>query len=38
MKRAAFAFLLLLGACGTPGKYVTPEPGDFAFLDVKLKG
>jgi hypothetical protein len=38
MKRAAISFLLLLGACGTPGKDVTPEPGDFAFLDVKLKG
>ena len=38
MKRAAIAFLLLLAACGTPGRLVVPEPGDFAFLEVKLKG
>ena len=30
--------LLLLSACGTPGRVVAPEPGDFAFLEVKLKG
>jgi len=29
---------LLPAGCGTPGKDVVPEPGDFAFLEVKLKG
>lgn len=38
MKRAAVALLLLIGACGTPGRDVVPQPGDFAFLEVKLKG
>ena len=30
--------LLLLSACGTPGRDVAPKEGDFAFLEVKLKG
>ena len=30
--------LLLLSACGTPGRELAPQPGDFAFLEVKLKG
>lgn len=30
--------LLLLSACGTPGREVAPVEGDFAFLEVKLKG
>ena len=38
MKRIAVALLLLAGACGTPGREVVPEAGDFAFLEVKLKG
>jgi hypothetical protein len=38
MKRLPLALLLLLGACGTPGKDIAPEAGDFAFLEVKLKG
>jgi hypothetical protein len=38
MRRSTMALLLLLGACGTPGKQVVPETGDFAFLEVKLKG
>ena len=39
MKKISIAFLALLAAsCGTPGREVRPEAGDFAFLDVKLKG
>lgn len=30
--------LLVLSACGTPGRDLAPEPGDFAFIEVKLKG
>ena len=30
--------LLLLSACGTPGRELAPQEGDFAFLEVKLKG
>ena len=30
--------LLLLSACGTPGRDLAPVEGDFAFLEVKLKG
>jgi len=38
MKRVSIALLLLLGACGTPGRDIAPEAGDFAFLEVRLKG
>lgn len=38
MRRIALAFVVFLGACGTPGIEVVPQPGDFAFLEVKLKG
>ena len=38
MKRLSAAILLVLAACGTPGVEVVPQPGDFAFLEVKLKG
>ena len=38
MKRLAWALLMALAACGTPGREVVPEAGDFAFLEVKLKG
>lgn len=38
MKRIPLALLLLLAACGTPGTEVVPEAGDFALLEVKLKG
>jgi hypothetical protein len=37
MKRLV-PILLLLSACGTPGRNVEPQPGDFAFIEVKLKG
>ena len=37
MKRVSI-MLLLLAACGTPGVQVSPQPGDFAFLEVRLKG
>ena len=36
MKRL-IPFLVLLGACGTPGADVRPEEGDFAFLQVNIK-
>lgn len=36
--RRALPILLLLSACGTPGREVAPVEGDFAFLEVKLKG
>ena len=36
--RRIVPILLLLSACGTPGREVAPEQGDFAFLEVKLKG
>jgi hypothetical protein len=38
MKRISAAFLLVLAACGTPGVEVVPQPDDFAFLEVKLRG
>ena len=37
MKRL-IPMLLLLSACGTPGQDVSPAEGDFAFIEVKLKG
>ena len=36
--RRVVPILLLLSACGTPGREVAPAQGDFAFLEVKLKG
>ena len=30
--------LLLLAACGTPGKEVKPQADDFAFVEVRLRG
>lgn len=38
MRRVALAFVVFLGACGTPGVEVVPQEGDFAFLEVTLKG
>ena len=38
MRRLPLTLVLLLGACGTPGAELAPMPGDFAFLEVKLKG
>jgi hypothetical protein len=38
MKRLSWLAVLALAACGTPGREVLPEPGDFAFLEVRLKG
>ena len=38
MKKLSAALLLVLAACGAPGVEVVPQPGDFAFLEVKLKG
>jgi hypothetical protein len=37
MKRILFG-LLLLAACSTPGREVVPQPTDFAFIEVLLKG
>ena len=37
--RTAFVFALgLLAACGTPGQRISPQPGDFAFVEIKLRG
>lgn len=38
MKRLPLALLAILGACGTPGVPISPMAGDFAFIEVKLKG
>jgi hypothetical protein len=38
MRKLPVAVLLLLAACGTPGGEVAPIAGDFAFLEVRLKG
>jgi len=38
VKRLSLVLVALLGACGTPGVQVVPQPGDFAFLEVTLKG
>jgi hypothetical protein len=38
MKKIFVAFLMVFAACGTPGVEVVPQPGDFAFLEVKLRG
>jgi len=38
MKRLSLSLVLLAAACGTPGVQVVPQPGDFAFLEVTLKG
>ena len=38
MKRLPLALLLLAAACGTPGQEVTPQAGDFAFVEARLKG
>lgn len=36
--RRLFPLLLLLSACGTPGREVVLEKEDFALIEVKLKG
>jgi len=36
MKRT-FVLALLLGSCAAPPQDVTPQPGDFAFLEVSIK-
>jgi hypothetical protein len=36
MKRALF--LLALASCAAPMQEVAPQEGDFAFLEVKLRG
>jgi hypothetical protein len=36
--RYAPAWLLVLAACSAPGTELVPEPGDFAFIEVTLKG
>lgn len=36
--RFAAVLVLAMGACGTPGAQVLRQPGDFAFLEVTLKG
>ena len=38
VKRLALAILAFLAACGTPGRDIAPVEGDFAFIEVKLKG
>ena len=38
MKRLASLFLLWAAACAAPGIEVVPQPGDFAFLEIKLLG
>jgi len=38
MRRFPLATVIALAACGTPRREVLPEPGDFAFLEVRLKG
>ena len=37
MKYASL-LVLLMAACGTPGAELTRQPGDFAFIEVTLKG
>ena len=37
MRRTAL-WLLFLSACSAPGREVAPQPGDFGFLEVTLKG
>jgi hypothetical protein len=37
MSRAAFLLPLLL-SCSTAGQDIAPEAGDFAFIEVTLKG
>lgn len=34
----ALVVLVALAACSAPGSELVPEPGDFAFLEVTLKG
>ena len=39
MKKLTSALLLLwAAACAAPGVEVVPQPGDFAFLEIKLLG
>jgi hypothetical protein len=38
MRKAFAAILVVMSACGTPGLDLAPQAGDFAFLEVKLKG
>jgi hypothetical protein len=38
MKRLAALAVLTIGACGTPGPEVVRGTGDFAFIEVTLKG
>jgi hypothetical protein len=36
--RRVFPFVLALAACSAPGTELAPEPNDFAFIEVTLKG
>jgi hypothetical protein len=36
--RHVLPWLMALAACSAPGTELAPEPGDFAFLEVTLKG
>ncbi len=38
MRLVILAVLLLAAACAAPGAAVSPQPGDFAFLQVDLQG
>jgi hypothetical protein len=39
MKQPLLALLLLgLPACGIPSRDITPQPGDFALIEVQLRG
>lgn len=38
MLRTLPPVLLLLAACAAPGTAVIPQPDDFAFVEVKLRG
>ena len=38
MKHLTAVGLALLAACGTPGREVSPQPDDFAFVEVRLRG
>ena len=38
MSKLTPMLFLLIAGCGTPGQDIAPQAGDFAFIEVKLKG
>ena len=38
MRKTLALLFLAAASCAEPGKAVSPDPGDFAFLEIQLRG